>query len=154
MIKIIIYYFNQNIWYDINLFFRCLSTTKEINIRHTETHHCIHISSKLEYSPNKLSPNLSPSLSSPSFPNGRNHGPRPETLPRPDPHLSLLPRRRRSLQPPQISPAPARIHRNPRRIRQGRAEESQARAPQGAGRSQEDPVSAARHRPVHGDDWH
>lgn len=60
-------------------------------------------------------------------------------------------RRGRSLQPPQIPPAPAGVHRHPGGVRQGRAEEPQARAPPRPGGGQEDPVGAACHRPVHGD---
>lgn len=60
-------------------------------------------------------------------------------------------RRGRSLQPPQVSPAPARVYRYSGGVRKRRAEESEARVAAGAGGGEADPVGAASDWPVHGD---
>lgn len=89
---------------------------------------------------------------------GVSHGSRPQTLSLLPPALNSrhhqlrrLHRRRRSLLRPQIPPARDRVHRHPGGVRQGRAQEPQARASPRPGGGQADPVGPARHRPVHGD---
>ena len=60
-------------------------------------------------------------------------------------------RRRRPLRPTQIATETNRIHRHTGGVREGRAEESEARVAASSGRGEADPIGAARDWTVHGD---
>lgn len=112
---------------------------------------------------------MSPNPSTPPSPNpslrdvDRRHRPAarrgppggsPAVLPRHLRALRLRGRRRgrrRPLRPPQVAPAPHGVRRDTGGVRQGRAEEPEARAAARAGGGEADPVRSPRDRPVHGD---